>query len=204
MILNLPFYNQKIKIGDLPSCLFVSRAKEKLLKFLQNYFGNENILLLKSGRQGIKVILESLDLKEGDEVIIPSFICPVVIDAIQRAGGKPIFSEIKDGGFNLDIEAVKKLISPRTRAIILPHLFGIPANLEGFVKLAKERSLILIEDCAHALGAKYQGKLVGTFADFAIFTFGFSKNVGGLGGGFVLSKNQSDMEKIENYWVLAI
>jgi len=197
MLFKLPFYNQKIKIGDLPNCLFVGWAKEKLLKFLQNYFGNENILILKSGRQGVKVILESLDLKKGDEVIIPSFICPVLIDAIQRAGGKPIFSEIEKQGFNLEIEAAKKLISPRTRAIILPHLFGIPAKLDEFVKLAKESNLILIEDCAHALGAKYRGRLVGTFADFAIFTFGFSKNVGGLGGGFILLKNRPDMEKIK-------
>lgn len=198
MFFKLPFYNKKIKVGDLPECFFVGGAKRKLLKFLQDYFENDNILLLKSGRQGIKTVLESLDLKEGDEVIIPSFICPAVIDAVKRAGGKPIFSEIERQGFNMDAEAARKAISSRTRAIILPYIFGIPADLEKFVKLAKDHNITLIEDCAHALGAKYQGKLVGTFADFAIFTFGFSKNVGGVGGGFILSKNSSDMEMIKN------
>lgn len=197
MFFRLPFYNQKIKIKDLIECLLISRPKEKLLKFLQNYFGDENVLLVKSGRQGIKVVLESLSLQEDDEIIVPSFICPVVIDAVERAGGKPVFSDVEKQGFNLDIEAVKKLITPRTRAIILPHLFGIPAELDEFVKLAKERNIILIEDCAHALGARYRGRLVGTFADFAIFSFGFSKNIGGLGGGFILLNNKSYMERIK-------
>jgi len=89
------------------------------------------------------------------------------------------------------------LISSHTRAILLPHLFGILAELDEFAELAKKNRIILIEDCAHALGAEYKGRLAGTFADFSIFTFGFSKNVGGLGGGFILSKSQSDLEKIK-------
>jgi dTDP-4-amino-4,6-dideoxygalactose transaminase len=195
--MRFPFYNQKIKIGDLFGCLFVNNAKQKLLSFLQEYFKNENIFLLKSGRQGIKIVLENLDLKERNEVIVPAFICPAVVEAVQRAGGQPIFSEVEKQGFNLDIENVRNLISSRTRAILLPHLFGITAKLDEFSELAKEHNIALIEDCAHALGARYKGKLVGTFADFSIFTFGFSKNVGGLGGGFILLKNKSDFENIK-------
>lgn len=197
MFLKLPFYNPQIKIKDLIGSFFLKEPKEKLLSYLQNYFSSENILLLKSARQGIKFILESLNLNKDDEVILPSFICSVVPEAVIRAGAKPIFCDVEKNGFNLDIEKAKKLISSKTRAIILAYIFGIPSSIDKFVELAETNKIILIEDCAQAFGAKYKGKLLGTFGDFSVFSFGISKNIAGLGGGFLLSQDKENLQKIK-------
>ncbi|MFH1841367.1 MAG: aminotransferase class V-fold PLP-dependent enzyme [Candidatus Nealsonbacteria bacterium] len=190
MFLKLPFYNPKTTIKDLVKSFFLKDVQKKLVSFLQNYFKKENIVLLKSARQGIKLALEFLKLEKGEEVITSSFICSVVPEAVVRAGGKPVFCDIEKNGFNMDIKSTRKLVSPRTRAIILSYVFGIPAPVDEFLSLCKEKNLILIEDCAQSFGAKYKNKLLGTFGEFSVFSFGISKNIGGLGGGFLISKKK--------------
>ena len=197
MFFKLPFYNPKITIKDFIDSLFLSEPKEKLQKYLQDYFNSKNILLLKSARQGIELIFKSLNLVEGDEVILPSFICPVVPEAVIRAKGKPVFCGIEKNEFNMDAESARELISPRTKAIIAAHIFGIPAEIEEFVELTEKNNIFLIEDCAQSFGAKHKEKLLGTFGDFAAFSFGISKNIGGIGGGFLLCKDTDDFKKIE-------
>lgn len=199
MFLKLPFYNPKITIKDLISSFFLKSPQKELTSDLQNYFNSENILLLKSARQGIKFILEGLNLKEKDEVIVPSFICSVVPEAVIRAGARPVFCDVEKNGLNMDAELAEKLISPWTKAIIVAHIFGIPVQIEKFIKLAKDNNLILIEDCAQAFGAKYKGKALGTFGDFGVFSFGISKNFGGLGGGFLYSQNKENFQKVKKY-----
>ena len=195
--IKLPFYHRILTIKDAVKSLFISRPKEKIVEYLKNYFDSKYVLLSKSGRQAIKLILESLDLKKGDEVILPSFICQVAEEAVLRAGGRPVFCPIEKGGFNLDFDSLEKLINPKTRVIILVHTFGVPAKVDKFLQLAREHNIVLIEDCAHALGAKYNDVLLGKFGDFAVFSFGFSKNVGGLGGGFILAKDGDNFQKLE-------
>ena len=197
MFLKLPFYNPQITFKDVIGSFFLKNPKEKLENQLQNYFNSVNILLLKSGRQGIKFILESLNLTEKDEVIVPSFICSVVPHAVIKARATPVFCGPEKDGFNIDIETAKKLITSKTKVIIVPHLFGIPTKIDEWVKLCKKNNLFLIEDCAHSFGAKYKEKLLGTFGDFAIFSFGISKNFGGLGGGFLYCRDKENFQKIK-------
>lgn len=194
----LPFHNPKINLRDFLSVFFLKDAEEKILSFLKNYFQSNNVLLVKSGRQGLKLILENLNFGPEGEVIVPSFICKAVPEAVTRARLKPVFCPMKRGTFDMDIEAAKKLINSRTKAIILTHFFGIPANLEELLELTQKNHLFLIEDCAHAFGSRHRGGLAGTFGNASIFSFGVSKNIGALGGGFILCQNAELVRKISS------
>lgn len=197
MLFKFPFYNLQIDFRDLLKFFFIRNPKQKLLSALKNYFSIDNIILTKSGRQGIKIILKSLNLDSNDEVIISSFICGVVPEAVIRAGAKPVFCDVEPNNFNLDIESVKKAINPKTKVIILSYTFGIPAKSDEFLKLCRENNLVLIEDCAQSFGAKYKNRFLGTWDDFSVFSFGISKNIGGLGGGFIHCQQKEDWEEIK-------
>ncbi|MDD5072136.1 MAG: aminotransferase class V-fold PLP-dependent enzyme, partial [Patescibacteria group bacterium] len=136
--------------------MFIKNPQKILTAELKKYLRLENILLLKSARQGIMAVIKNLNLAEGDEVIISSFICPVVPEAIIEAGAKPVFCDIGKEGFNMDADNVEKLITNKTRVIILSYVFGTIAPINKFVEICRKNNLVLIEDCAQCFGAKYK------------------------------------------------
>jgi perosamine synthetase len=136
------------------------------------------------GRVALYAILQSLGVREGDEVILPGYTCVVVANAIRYTGARPIYADIASGSFNLDPESIRGRITSRTRALIVQHTYGIPADVRSLQAIAEEHGVELIEDCAHVLpGSKYQNKLLGSFGKASFFSSQWSKPyTTGLGG----------------------
>ncbi|MGI0148096.1 MAG: DegT/DnrJ/EryC1/StrS family aminotransferase, partial [Thermoplasmata archaeon] len=122
------------------------------------------------GRVALYAILRTLEIGHEDEVILPAFTCVVVPNAVRFAGATPVYADIVPGGYNLDPAGVERAVTPRTRAIIVQHTFGIPADLDPLLEIARRHGLAVIEDCAHSLGSEYRERGVGTFGLAAFFS----------------------------------
>ena len=143
------------------------------------------------GRVALYAILKALKIQQEEEVILPGFTCVVVPNAVRFVGATPVYVDIDPSSYNIDPIALKQSITTRTRAIIVQHTFGIPADLQPLMEIADERGLVVIEDCAHALGSRYKNRLVGTFGVAAFFSSQWSKPyTTGLGGMAVTSDAQ--------------
>jgi len=167
-----------------------------LKRVFSEYIGNPNVILTNSGKDALKISLLCSGVSPGDEVILPSFTCPSVAMAVLEVNAVPVFADVIENGFNISLDSVKEAINEKTKAIIVAHMAGIPVDLDGFLKLSKERGIILIEDCAQAFGAKYKGKYVGLHGDAAIYSFGISKNIGGVGGGALVLNGDINIDEI--------
>ncbi len=170
-------------------------ATSLLEKRFKEYLGCRYTLAFSSGRSALYAILKSLDLKAGDEVLIQAFTCVAVPEAILAAGLRPIYADI-DETLNIDPVDILRKITPRSRVIIVQHTFGWPGNLEALQKITKENNLILIEDCAHALGARYKNKPVGLFGKASFFSFGRDKIISSIFGGVVATDDTNLANRI--------
>jgi hypothetical protein len=137
--------------------------------------------------------------KSVNEVITQAFSCLVVPNAIKFAGYKPIYVDI-DETYNLDIEDLKRKINERTKAIIIQNTFGVPAKIDEILEIARQNKILVIENLTHSLGAKYKGKYLGNFGDFALLSFNRNKVISSIIGGALVVNNKNFLEKIkQNY-----
>lgn len=156
---------------------------------LKNYFDVQNVSLFDSGRSALQIALESCGINKDDEVLVQAYTCVVVTNAIRWSGAKPVFVDI-NSDFNLDFEDLKNKITTKTKAIIIQHTFGKPTNnLEKIINWSKDNNLIVIEDCAHSLGAKVNDQLLGTLGDVGMFSFGSDKIISCVRGGALITNN---------------
>ena len=153
----------------------------------------------ESGRAGLHAILKCLNIKEGDEVIIPAFTTVALPNVIKWLGAKPIYIDIEENTYNANPDLIESKITEKTKAIIVQHTFGNPAKLDEIMKIAKQRDLYLIEDCAHSLGGEYQNKKLGTFGDVAFFSLGRDKIISSVSGGMVVTNNKELGRKIKEF-----
>ena len=145
-----------------------------------------------SGTSALHLVLLSMDIGAQDEVIIPSYVCTALLNAVSYVGATPVLAEIVPETYNLDPADVKKRLTRRTKAIIVPHLFGLAANLESLLAL----NVPIIEDCAQAVGGTYQQKYVGAFGDAAIFSFYATKMMTTGEGGMVVSNSKGLIDRV--------
>ncbi len=164
-------------------------AIEDLEGELSEYHDGLHARLVNSGRVALLVLLEALGLREGDEILVPAYTLRALVELLQTTGYTPVPVDVEPGGFNMDPARAAARIGPRTRAILATHLFGEPCDIDSFVRLARERDLLLVEDCAQALGSELDGRKVGTFGDGAILSFDLLKTVNTFGGGAVLTRS---------------
>ncbi|MEL7147157.1 MAG: DegT/DnrJ/EryC1/StrS family aminotransferase, partial [Bacteroidota bacterium] len=136
---------------------------------------------LANGTDALMIALHALNVGAGDEVITVAMSWISTADTISRCGATPVFVDIEPDGYNIDVTLIEKKINSRTRAIIVVHLYGHPADMDPVVALCKKHGLKLIEDCAQAHLAKYKGVGVGQFGDIATFSFYPTKNLGAYG-----------------------
>jgi perosamine synthetase len=141
---------------------------------------------VSSGTAALHLALLGLGVGPADEVILPSYVCVAPLHAIEYAGGRPRLADIDPDTYNLDPADVRRRLGRRTRAIIVPHLFGLPADLEALLRLG----VPVIEDCAQALGARYHNRPVGTFGAASICSFYATKLLTTGEGGMLLSRDQ--------------
>jgi perosamine synthetase len=138
------------------------------------------------GRIAFYYILKALDLPAGSEIIFPALTFWVVPELARVAGLKVVFADVDPRTFNLDPASAERLITDRTRAIVPTHLYGLPCDMDAILEIASRHNLIVLEDCAHALGATYKGRPVGTFGTGALFSFQTLKPLNCYGGGMAL------------------
>jgi perosamine synthetase len=135
------------------------------------------------GRMALYFILKAMDLPPGAEVVVPAFTFWVVPEIVRAAGLTPVFADIDPVTFTLSPTAVERAITPRTRAVIPTHLYGLACDMDPILELAARHDLKIIEDCAHSLGALYKGQMVGTLGDASFFSFQAFKPLNTYGGG---------------------
>jgi len=176
----------------------IGKSSQQLEEEFKKYLGVRYAVSFNSGRSALMAILDSLGIREGDEVILQAFTCNAAVNPILERKAKPVFVDIDDT-LNLDPEDLGRKISSKTKAVMVQHNFGWPARMEEISRIARENNLYLIEDCAHALGAKYQGKLCGTFGDAAFFSFGRDKIISSVFGGMAVANRDTIGEKIEGF-----
>jgi perosamine synthetase len=138
------------------------------------------------GRIAFYYILKALDLPAGSEIIFPSLTFWVVPELARVAGLTVVFADVDPATFNMDPDSVERLITDKTRAIVPTHLYGLPCDMDRLLAIAARHDLVVIEDCAHALGATYKGRPVGTFGTGALFSFQTLKPLNCYGGGMAL------------------
>ncbi len=151
-----------------------------------------------NGTVALHLALAALGLKEGDEVIVPSFTYIASVNSITYTGASPVFADSLKNTWQLDPEDVKKKITSKTKAIMLVHLYGYPCDVTKFIKIAKENNLFLIEDCAESFGSKFGGRDTGTFGDIAAFSFFGNKTITTGEGGMVVTNDKTLSEKVEH------
>lgn len=189
----------------------------KVEEWFEKRYANYRAFSFNSGRSALYFLLKQLGIQKGDEVIVQAFTCVAAIEPLIWVGAKPVFADI-DQTLNLHPKGVERKITPKTKAIIAQHTCGVPAQVEEIIKIAKENKLFLIEDCAHALGATYKGKPVGSFGDASFFSFGRDKIISSVFGGLALInekltiKNEHSLTKLKkesqslkfpnNLWVM--
>ncbi len=153
---------------------------------------------VSNGTDALILALRSINIKRGDEIITTSHTAFATIAAIIEAGATPVFVDIKEDDFTVDTKNLEKKITKKTKAIIVVHIYGNPADIKIVQKLAKKNNLKLIEDCAQAHGAEFNKKKVGTFGDFSCFSFYPTKNLSTFGdAGMVCTNNQKMYRKLK-------
>jgi perosamine synthetase len=153
---------------------------------LARYHSVTDAVVVSSGTAALHLALLALGVGPGHEVILPSFAFLAVANVVHHVGASPVFVEIDPFTLNLDPEAVERAITPRTRAILVIHTFGIPADMEALRSIADRHGLALIEDACEAIGAELDGRRVGSFGDLAVLGFYPNKQITTGEGGAVL------------------
>ncbi|MFA5087178.1 MAG: aminotransferase class V-fold PLP-dependent enzyme [Candidatus Paceibacterota bacterium] len=173
-------------------------ATQELQKAFQEKFDFGQCFSFNSGRSCLLAALDAIGAGRGNEIIIQSFTCNAVVNPILKFGAKPVYVDIGHD-LNIDINKIEEKITPKTKAIIAQHTFGMPCDIEAIIALCKKHNLILIEDCAHALGAKINNKYCGSFGDLSFFSFGRDKVISSVYGGMLCVNNRNLLENVKNF-----
>ena len=150
-----------------------------------------------SGTEALQIAMMAIDIKPGDEIITTPFTFVATTETIALLGAIPVYVDIDEKTFNLDINKIEEKITPKTKAIIPVHLYGQSAEMDAIMDIAKKYGLKVIEDSAQAFGAVYRGKKVSSIGDIGCVSFFPSKNLGGFGdGGMVTTNDEALAEKM--------
>lgn len=165
----------------------------RLVSTIAGIVGAKGGVPVSTGTLGLHLALKALGVgTEKDEVIIPDFACRSILDSVRMAGGTPVFCDINLDDYSLDKVSAESAVNENTKAIILPHMYGCPADFDAFLSLG----VPIIEDCAHSLGTIYRGRAVGGLGTLAVFSIEGSKLIAGGEGGVVLSKEENVVESL--------
>ncbi|MDH4300918.1 MAG: DegT/DnrJ/EryC1/StrS family aminotransferase [Nitrospira sp.] len=166
-------------------------AVEQFERGMAAYFGVSGGVAVTSGTAALEVALRALGIGSGDDVLLPSYVCAAPLLAIQRVGAMPRLVDIDLDTFNIDPSAARQTMTPKTKAIIVPHLFGLSADLTELETLG----IPIVEDCAQTLGATEQGRPVGSIGIITVCSFYATKLLCAGEGGMVLSRDESLLER---------
>ena len=158
-------------------------------KFKKMFARKNSVIATGSGTDSLHIAYIMAGLKKGDEVIAPVFTCTATNIPLLYIGAKIKFADCDINTMNISVESIKKIISKKTKAIVVVHYGGLPCDMDEIQKIAKKYKIPIIEDAAHALGAKYKGKPIGSISDYTIFSFQAIKHLTTGDGGMLTIKN---------------
>lgn len=172
------------------------KVEEFETKFAQ-YVGSKYAVVVSSCTAALHLSLVVAGIKTGDEVICPSMSFIATANAIRYVGAKPVFAEVNSETYNIDVVHAASLITPKTRAILIVHQIGLPADIDAFKRLCRERKLKLVEDAACAAGSSYKGKKIGSHSDLVCFSFHPRKVITTGDGGMITTSNKQYYERLK-------
>lgn len=172
---------------------------KKLVSLLKEITGAKYIFPVTSCTAGLELAMAALGVGPGEEVILPSFTMTSTANCILNCGATPVFADIDKRTYNIDSKQIEPLINKRTRGIMVVHYGGMPVELENIKKIAGKYRLFLVEDAAHAIGAKYKDKMLGTFGDIGVYSFHGTKNISCGEGGAIVTNDEGLAKKMEIY-----
>lgn len=188
------------KINEVvQSAAFINGPEvHKFQEELEAYLGVKHVIPCANGTDALQIAMMGLDLKPGDEVITVDFTFAATVEVIALLHLTPVLVDVEKDSFNMDIAALKKAITPKTKAIVPVHLFGQCANMEAILEVAETHNLLVIEDTAQAIGADYiysdgSKKKAGTMSDVGTTSFFPSKNLGCYGDGGAIFTNSDEL-----------
>jgi dTDP-4-amino-4,6-dideoxygalactose transaminase len=186
----------------IDSAMFINGPKvHEFQKNLENYLNVKHVIPCANGTDALQIAMMGLGLEQGDEVITADFTFAATVEVIALLKLTPVLVDVDPVNFNIDIEAIKKAITPKTKAIVPVHLFGLVANMEAVMEIAKAHNLYVIEDNAQAIGANYTYKdgskaKAGVIGDVGCTSFFPSKNLGCYGDGGAIFTNNDELAHI--------
>jgi dTDP-4-amino-4,6-dideoxygalactose transaminase len=204
----LPFTRPSIDEASIAAVANVFRSGQlasgpKVAEFeaaLAKYLGSErHVRVMTSATAGLEMALEVAGVRAGDEVIVPAMSFAASANVIARLRAKPVFVDVELDTRNINVELAGKAITRKTRAIMPVHFSGLPVNMIAILALAKEHGLRVIEDAAHAIGSRYQGRLIGSFGYLTGFSFHPNKNMTSTDGGAIATGDAAAAAQIEQY-----
>ena len=200
------FNNPNVNKQDIQNVIKVCKSKNlarntvsvRLTKFLRDKLDANFLALTQSGSDALEVAMHLLDLKNSDEVIIPSYTFSATANSVVLSNGKVVFADIKKDDLCIDLDQAEKLINKNTKAICLVHYGGNSCDLDKALYLKKKYKIKIIEDAAHALFSKYKNKYCGTIGDIGIFSFHDTKNFTSAQGGAISINNRNLIKRGSN------
>jgi dTDP-4-amino-4,6-dideoxygalactose transaminase len=185
-----------MSVADIIKSGYISEgsAVERFESDMSGYIGVKGAAAVSSGTAALHLSLKALGVKERDDVAIPSYVCPALLNAVNYIGANPLLIDIDPDSYNISPADFKKKLTKKTRAVIVPHIFGLPANIEEILNIG----IPVIEDCAQSIGALYKDKKVGSFGECAILSFYATKVMTTGEGGMVLSNSDKILEKVRD------
>jgi len=160
-----------------------------------NYQNAKYCIGVGNGTDALEIALESLEMPQGSEIIVPANSFIASSEAVTRAGYKVVFCDCDESNYTISIKSLQEKITPQTKAVMAVHLYGHPCDMDKVLKIAKDNYLKVIEDCAQAHGAEYKGKKVGSIGDIGTFSFYPGKNLGAYGDGGAIITNDKKLAK---------
>ena len=161
---------------------------------MASYVGVRGAAAVSSGSAALHLALLALGVGPGDEVLVPSYVCPAVLNAVLHAGAAPVVADIEPASFNLSADDARRRITPRTRALIVAHMFGVPADLDALGSLG----VPVVEDLAMSLGSRWRGKRTGCFGSLAVCSFYATKMMATGEGGMVLGGDEALVDAVRD------
>ncbi|MGN0929694.1 MAG: DegT/DnrJ/EryC1/StrS family aminotransferase [Alphaproteobacteria bacterium] len=171
---------------------FVSEFEDKFSKYIGVNYGTA----VCNGTVAIHLALVALGVGEGDEVIVPTFTYIASVNPIVQVGATPVFVDSDEDDWQMSPEDIEKKITPKTKAIIAVHLYGHPCKMDKIMAIAKKHNLLVVEDCAEAIGSEFEGQKVGSFGDVACFSFFGNKTMTCGEGGMCLTNDPTIYDRL--------
>ncbi len=194
--------NEKQYVNECLDSTWISSKGKFIAEFedgFKSYVGARHAATVSNGTVAIHVALVALGIGPNAEVIVPTLTYIASVNAIAYTGATPVFCDSLESTWQMDPDDVRKKVNSRTRAILAVHLYGHPCEMDELMKIARERDLFLIEDCAEAIGSVYRGRHVGTFGDIGTFSFFGNKTITTGEGGMVVTNDDTLHDRMTHF-----